>query len=55
MNHGFVNEEQIALIESNFYYVDSLKTIKDGLNLLNDGMEFNPKEFIYYIQKSTNK
>lgn len=51
-NHGFITEEQIGLLESVFYYIDSIKTIQEGLDILSNNKQFQPEEIIYYIQKS---
>ena len=51
-NHGFITEEQIGLLESVFYYIDSIKTIQEGLDILSNNKKFQPEEIIYYIQKS---
>ena len=51
-NNGFITEEQIGLLESVFYYIDSISTVKEGLDLLCNGKKFQPEEIIYYIQKS---
>ena len=45
-NHGFITEEEIGLLESVFYYIDSIKTIQEGLDILS-----NNKKSTWILQK----
>ena len=53
-NYGFVNDEQISLIESILFYIDSITTVKEGISMLTNTEEYKPEEIIYLIQKSIN-
>ena len=51
-NKGYITEEQNGLILSILFYVDSISTIKEGINMLSNNTEYKPEELIFLIQKS---